>query len=186
MKKSAIHLLLATVSLSFAGLTFASTTEQTIDAKTAYNHAKENAESSYKIANEKCNAFKDNQKDVCKAEADLAKVRAKSEAEATYKGTLSARISAREDIAGAEYDLAKTKCASQTGNKKDVCIKQAKAVEVAAKADAKADKKVVNALVDAQEDKADANYKVALEKCDPLTGAVKDKCVASAKIKFGK
>ena len=186
MKKSAIHLLLATVSLSFAGLTFASTTEQTIDAKTAYNHAKENAESSYKIANEKCNAFKDNQKDVCKAEADLAKVRAKSEAEATYKGTLSARISAREDIASAEYDLAKTKCASQTGNNKDVCIKQAKAVEVAAKADAKADKKVVNALVDAQEDKADANYKVALEKCDPLTGAVKDKCVASAEIKFGK
>ncbi|MFD2271124.1 hypothetical protein ACFS07_08250 [Undibacterium arcticum] len=37
------------------------------------------------------------------------------------------------------------------------------------------------ARTDARNDKQDANYKVAIEKCDALAGASKDSCVASAK-----
>lgn len=32
----------------------------------------------------------------------------------------------------------------------------------------------------------DANYDVAKEKCDAMSGDAKDKCVANAKAKFGK
>ena len=35
-------------------------------------------------------------------------------------------------------------------------------------------------------DKRDANYKVAIEKCDALAGAAKDACVSNAKAQYGK
>ena len=52
--------------------------------------------------------------------------------------------------------------------------------------DAKADKKVVDARVDAIDEKHDAAYKVATEKCDALSGNNKDACVAQAKAAHGK
>ena len=51
---------------------------------------------------------------------------------------------------------------------------------------AKADKKVIEARNDARNDKIDAEYKVAKEKCDALAGAGKDSCISDAKAKFGK
>ena len=39
---------------------------------------------------------------------------------------------------------------------------------------------------DAAEDKMDAEYKVAVEKCDAQTGAAKDSCVTAAKAKYKK
>jgi hypothetical protein len=148
--------------------------------------AKESAATEYKITREKCDSLTDNPKNVCVKEAEAARTRATAEAEAQYKSTLRARIKARTAIANSEYEVAKAKCGSQTGNAKDVCIKEAKAANVAAKADAKADKKVVTARVDAQKEKLNADYKVAIEKCDALAGAPKDSCVASAKSQYSK
>ena len=34
--------------------------------------------------------------------------------------------------------------------------------------------------------KRDAEYKVAIEKCDGFAGAAKDSCVSTAKVQFGK
>ena len=56
---------------------------------------------------------------------------------------------------------------------------------MAALADAKADKKVIEARSDAREDKRKAEYKVATEKCDALAGAAKDQCVSAAKTQYG-
>ena len=39
---------------------------------------------------------------------------------------------------------------------------------------------------EATADKRDAEYKVAIEKCDALAGAPKDSCVSNAKVQFGK
>jgi hypothetical protein len=83
------------------------------------------------------------------------------------------------------------------GNDKDVCVKEAKAQYTKAKADAKVDrvasdtsqnamKKTADARKDAAEDKRDAEYKVAVEKCDSLAGAAKDTCVRDAKARYGK
>jgi hypothetical protein len=144
------------------------------------------ADTEYKAAKEKCAALTGNPKDVCKQEAEAAQTRAKAEAKAQYENTPAARTSARIAIANADYDVAKTKCNALTGNDKDVCIKEAKAALVSAKADAKADKKVVAARADARSDKTEANYKVAIEKCDALAGPSKESCVATAKAQFGK
>ena len=88
--------------------------------------------------------------------------------------------------ADANYAVAKERCDDQTGNAKTVCVKEAKAVQVKALADAKLGKEVGEARKDAASDKLDADYKVALAKCDALAGDAKTACVATAKTSFGK
>ncbi|HEX9172161.1 MAG TPA: hypothetical protein VF861_05820, partial [Telluria sp.] len=98
---------------------------------------------------------------------------------------LKAYTQARMRIAAANYDRDRVRCAAVTGNSRDVCLEQAKAVQVAAQADAKADKKTIEARAEAQEDKRTAAYRVAREKCDAFAGAAKDQCVSAAKSMHG-
>jgi len=76
-------------------------------------------------------------------------------------------------------------------------VKEAKAAHTKAKADAKvaradskaskdAHEKRADARKDAREDTRDAEYKVAVEKCDALSGAAKDHCVKDAKAHYGR
>ena len=76
-------------------------------------------------------------------------------------------------------------------------MKEANAARVKAKADAKVDQvaadtkedsamKQADARRQAAENKRDADYKVAVEKCDALTGAAKSTCVSDAKLRYGK
>ena len=151
-----------------------------------YSAAKDNANAAYKSALAQCDSLNGNPKDVCTAQAKANLKKAKAEAEAQYKNTDKARRDAKIEAAEADYDVAKAKCGAKTGNEKDVCIKEAKAVETKAIVDAKATEKVAAVRQDAKEDKMQADYKVALEKCDALSGAAKDACVAEAKTKYRK
>jgi len=138
-----------------------------------------------------------NAKDICMQDAKGKEKVAKAEAEASYQNTAKAREAARVAQADATYSVAKEKCDDQTGNAKDVCVKEAKAAHVKAIADAKVDRvatatqkttteKTASARKDAAEDKREADYKVAIEKCDSLGGASKDTCIKDAKQRFGK
>lgn len=158
----------------------------TPEAKLAYNEAKDRAALEYKTARARCDLITGNPKDVCAAEAKAARVHADEEAQARYKNTLKAYTQARLRIASAYYDVDRAKCAAVTGNDKDVCLQQAKATLIAAEADARADRKTIEARNDARDDKRTAEYKVALEKCDAFAGAAKDNCVASARTQYGK
>ena len=77
------------------------------------------------------------------------------------------------------------RCDDRTGNDKDVCIKVAKAALVRAKADAKVTRVSNDARIDAAKDKREADYKVAAQKCDALSGDAKSACVKDAKAKYG-
>ncbi len=156
------------------------------DAKENTIAAKDNAAAQYKINRAKCDALTGNPKDVCVAQAKADQTHAKSEAEALYKGTDKARADARKDIANANYDVASTRCKRLTGNDRAVCVKEAKSSRIAALADAKADLKVSGIRKEAAEDKMDAEYKVAKEKCDGLAGEAKDNCVKQIKTRFSK
>ena len=104
---------------------------------------------------------------------------------------------ARKAKVEADYKLAKEKCDDLAGNNKDVCVKEAKLMQTRGLADAKVDKaiaetattsgdKVAEVRKDAAEDKREAEYKVAVEKCDALTGGAKDACVSAAKSQYDK
>jgi len=93
---------------------------------------------------------------------------------ASYNATL--------DKATANYKMARNQCDSLSGNGKDVCVEEAKAVEKRAKAEAKAEykhttKAQTNALIAA----ADADYAVAKAKCGAKTGNDMSVCVEEAK-----
>ena len=51
---------------------------------------------------------------------------------------------------------------------------------------AEAQTKIAEARKDAGETKREADYKVAIERCDSLAGERKDLCVKDAKARFGK
>jgi hypothetical protein len=182
MKTSHAFLLIG-AALAWAGSARA---QAVPDAKAAFEHAKATAEANFKAARARCDLIAGNPHDLCVAEARAARVRVEEEAEAAYKNTLSAYTQARMRIASANYERDKVRCAAVTGNDRDVCLEQAKASLIAAQADAKADRKTIEARQDAREDKLAAEYRVAREKCDAYAGAVKEQCITAAKTAFGK
>lgn len=192
---------LLTTGLGMAGPGFAQVNApkptSTPMSKDTYTMAMKTADDQYKVDKDACDALSANAKDICRAEAKGKERVAKAEAEAAYKGTPKAREEARVAQAQARYDVATEKCDDLAGNRKDVCVKEAKADLVKGKADAKVDRvvsdtrktavtKQTEARTEANEDKREAEYKVAIEKCDALAGATKDTCIGSAKVQFGK
>jgi hypothetical protein len=180
-----------------AGLCLAGGASAQMMSKEARDQAIKNAEAQYKTDKAACDALKGNAKDICTEEAKGKEKVAKAEAKAAYENTPKARENARLARADATYEVAKEKCDDLAGNAKDVCVKEAKATYVKAKADAKVDRvatdakqdavqKTASAQREAADDKRDANYKVAIEKCDSLAGTAKDACVRDAKVRFGK
>ena len=99
---------------------------------------KERIEAAYKADKARCDELSGNGKDVCVTQAKAKERIANADLEARAKGTAKARYDAQVVRAEAEYDVAKEKCDDLAGNQKDVCEKEAKAIEVKAKADAKA------------------------------------------------
>ena len=110
----------------------------------------------------------------------IGSVNAANTAERDRKNEFKAAV-ARAD---ADYKAAKDACKPKQGNDRDVCLKEAKAEHVKATADAKALLKSKDAKADAREDTMVAQYKVAEEKCDALTGDAKDACAKDAKLKY--
>ena len=82
----------------------------------------------------------------------------------------------------AEYKVSKAGCDSLSGNANDICVAEAKGKQSVAKADLEASyKPSVKARYKAAIAKADADYSVAIEKCDDKGGNDKDVCVKEAK-----
>jgi hypothetical protein len=193
--------LFVTAGLGFAApgmaQTYAPKSASTTMSKDSYTRAKTDADAQYKVDMDACSSQNGNAKDVCVAEAKGRDSVAKAEADAAYQNTPKHRERARVAHAQATYAVAIEKCDDLAGNNKDVCVKEAKAELVKGKANARVDRvaadtsheaaiKQADARKDATADKRDADYKVAIEKCDALAGAAKDACVAGAKAQYGK
>jgi len=173
-----------------------------------YKMGKEAIAGEHKTAKANCSSLTGNPKDICISKANRSESVALADLEARKKPTSENRYNARVARAKADSAVAVEKCEEMTGNKQDVCKKEAKAAETAAIADAKeqqksskanaearedsadaratAGKKVSDAKKDASEDKRIAEYAVAKEKCDSWTGAAKDRCLKEAKVQHGK
>lgn len=183
--------LLAVAGLTVSGATLANTTKE------AHDQAVKAADTQYKTDKATCDSLSGNAEDICEEQAKGKMKVAKADADAAYHGTPKAREAARVARADAAYEVAKEKCDDLAGNAKDVCVKEAKATHVKGKADAKVDRvaaeeshtasqNTANARADAAQDKRNADYKVAVEKCDSLAGGAKDACKHDAKARYGK
>jgi hypothetical protein len=166
-------------------------------SKDAYTQARTDADAQYRVDRDACSSLSGNAKDICVARVKGKDTAAKADAAAAYENTPKARERAHVAHAQANYDVAVEKCDDLAGNRKDVCVKEAKAALVKGKADAKVDRvtadahnetvtKRADARNEANTDVRDAEYKVAIEKCDALSGPAKESCVSGAKVQFGK
>lgn len=173
-------------SLIVAALLAAPLAQAATMGKADYKAAKDSISTTYKADKKACDAMSGNAKDVCVQEAKGKEKVAKAELEYSYTGKAADQNKLAKAKAEAGYAVAKEKCDDKAGNDKDVCVKEAKAAETHALADAKAGKEMGSAKKDASEDKRDADYKVAAEKCDAMSGDAKASCMDAAKAKFGK
>jgi len=155
-------------------------------SKVDYDAGKTRIAAEFKQDKAACSSQAHNAKDICIEEAKGKEKVALAELEFSLSGKAADQNKVWVAKAESAYAVAKERCDDQSGNAKDVCVKEAKAIEVKALADAKLVKVVGEAKVDAATDKRDADYKVAIEKCDAMAGDAKAACINAAKAKFGK
>jgi hypothetical protein len=150
-----------------------------------YGRASDELKATYKAEREACNQRSGNAKDIC---VETAKGKEKvAMANLQYQRSGDAKDMAKltEARYDARYEVAKEVCDDQAGNAKDVCVAKAKADHEKAKADAKLKKSVTEARNEAVDAKDTADYKVASQQCDAMSGDAKDVCMASARARYG-
>lgn len=158
MNRLNINLFAAAIglALSAGAMAQAMTQEQ-------YKSGKNVIAAEYKMARSACASLSGNAKDICQAEASgKAKVEAE-QLNANYLPSENASYKVRVARAEADYLVAKQQCDDKAGNVKDVCIKEAKAAAIAAKADARAQKASAEAHVSADEKSVKAQIVAADE-----------------------
>ena len=155
-------------------------------SKDEYGAGKSRITAEYKTAKDACGSFAGNAKDICVEEAKAKEKVARAELEYGYSGKAEDQNKIMVAKAEGAYAVAREKCDDKAGNEKDVCVQVAKAAETKALADAKLNRKVGAARSDASEDKREATYKVAAERCNAFSGEAKSSCLVDAKLKFGK
>jgi hypothetical protein len=178
------HSLIKTSLLAASLLSFTAAQAATM-TKADYKASKTTISASYTADKQACAALAANAKDVCIEQAKGKEKVALAELEYGYTGKVGDRNKILVVKADTTYATAKERCDDLAGNPKDVCVKEAKAVQIKALADAKLGKEVGAAQRDATADKREADLKVALEKCDALAGTAKSACVDTAKASFG-
>jgi hypothetical protein len=158
-------------------------------SKDAFKAMKDRIDATQDTELKACDKSQGNAKDICRAEAKGRARVALADLKAEYQPSPETDRGKMMALADAEYDVAKQKCDAMSGNSKDVCVKEAKATHTRAKADAKVARasneqiartsdKAADTRRDAREDVREAQYKVAKETCDALSG--------DAKARYGK
>ena len=93
-----------------------------------------------------------------------------------------AEMKVEEERIAAEFKMAKAKCESLASNAKDVCLAEANGIHRVAKAEFEQRKgDTPKSRYNVRIARAEADYGVAKEKCDDLSGNAKDVCVKDAK-----
>ena len=155
-------------------------------SRTDYSASKSRISETYKADKAACAPLKSNAKDICIEEAKAKEKVARAETEYSYTGKAKDGTKVWTAKADAAFAVAKEKCDDLSGNAKDVCRQEAKTTHTKALADAKMGKQVAEARTDASQTKRDADYKLAAEKCDSMSGDAKSQCLGNAKRTFGK
>ncbi len=170
----------AAVALGFAASGFAATLSPAV-----HQQARTDLQATYKAEREACDKLSSNAKDICVETAKGQEKVALAHLQYQRSGDAKDMVKLSEARTEARYEVAKEMCDDQAGNAKDVCVAQAKADHDKAKANAKLTKEVQEARTDASDTKTKADFKVAQERCDAMSGDTKDACVAGAKARFG-
>ncbi len=168
-------------------------------SKDDYKAARDRIDTTYRADKRRCDSMSGNAKDICNAEAVGREKLAKAELEARHNPTNEMRYEALVVKAETDYEVAKEKCDNHSGNLKEVCLKEAEAARTSAKADAKAELEISAAYSDdedatseskeayrqAADEKNEAEFELAAQKCEDFEGAARKLCLDNAKTQHG-
>lgn len=149
--------------------------------KAAMAQAKTDIATTYKAERAACDKQSGNAKDICVEEAKAHQKVAKADLQFKDSGKPKDENKLKVAKAEADYAVAREKCDDQKGKLKDVCVQEAKAAKTKAVGEAKMQRKVVGAESDANDSRRKADLKVALEKCELMSGQAKSDCDSNAK-----
>jgi hypothetical protein len=138
----------------------------------------------YKSDKLACAHDRGNLRDICRAQAKGKKQVARAELDYARSGKSTDADKVIIAKADAAYAVAKEQCDDAAGNAKDVCRAEAKAAHTKSKAEIKRTEKIMDAQSTAATVSSHADLKVAVEKCDALSGASKIACVDAAKNQY--
>jgi hypothetical protein len=133
-----------------------------------------------------CDKLSGTPRDVCREQARGKEMVAKAELDLAHTGSRKSQDRLAAVRMKTAYDVARTQCNDKAGAAKIVCTKDAQAVRAKAEADLKLGQHVTTAKRDAAEDRRNAEYKLAAEKCDAMAADPRAACMAAAKAKAGK
>jgi len=153
-------------------------------SRSAHDGAKEDIKKTYKAEREACAAQSGNAKDVCLKQAKGRESVALAQLEFNYSGSVKDEKKLWDARFQSRYDVAKERCDDVAGDAKDLCLREAKTEHEKSKADVKMAAKMLDAAEEADRERMKAEYKLAKEKCDTLSGDPKDVCIASAKARY--
>lgn len=151
-----------------------------------FNAGMARAEAELRADRAACDKLVGNPRDVCREQARGKELVAKAELDLAHTGTRKSQDKLTTVRMDTVYDLARTQCNDKAGSAKSVCTKEAQSVRAKAQADLKLHQRVTDAKRDAAEDRRDADYKLAAEKCDAMAADARAACMAAAKAKAGK
>ena len=133
MKKIELGTVAATIALVFSTGAMAAQSM----SKDEYKTSRDKIAAEYKAAKSACASKTANAKDVCMVEARGIDKVARAELDARNKPGAKADVALGVARAEAGYAVAKEKCDDKPANEKAACVKQAKAAEASAKAEAR-------------------------------------------------
>jgi hypothetical protein len=174
-----VHALLAIALAAGAGAAQAANY-----SKSVLDGARDEIKATYKAEKDSCDKLAGNAKDICTQESKGREKIALAWLDYNYSGNASDQAKLNEAIYESRYEVAKERCDDLAGEQKDTCQREAKTARDKAKADTKANEKIMEAQDDAAAAKMKADYKLAVQRCDTLSGERKDICVASAKARY--
>lgn len=167
-----------------AALTLCSALSQAAMTGDTYNRAKDELKATFKAERVLCDPMSGNAKDVCVETAKGREKVALAHLEMQRTGERSDIAKFYEARYEARYEVAKERCDDFSGQQKDLCMTAATTERDKAKASAKASKDIAETRSDEERARADADFKLAREKCNSVDGNGKDVCVATAKARF--
>jgi hypothetical protein len=155
-----------------------------------------------------CSSLSNVARNLCKALARRQYIVAMAVLEASYKPSPEARYKARINIADADYLVAQRLCDNKSGGARNLCLREARGAQMAAKADAiemdensnayraarnkadarqftREDEERAEARKDSAFEKRNTEFEISKERCDPLTDRFKVACAEESKRRLG-
>lgn len=155
-------------------------------AQAEYKAGKTRIGADFKADKNGCARLVGNAKEVCLVKAKARQTTAQASLEFGSSGKPADQYRVLQAGAAADYTVARQTCMAQAGNARDLCVQQARAARTRTLVDAGLMRKIAEIQQNAEQERRNALYVAAAEKCDALAAAAKADCIAAAKAKFGK